>query len=959
MLPSLKKRLRAQERELAVPPTMEGTQSSPSLQDPGQSPQEVPKESIRKEQPPGNLRTESLDVEGVPQHLSGSQDSLVSQMDELRTLVIQMNQWFKSVESRFSSLEARACETQQTNSIVSASQSNPTVLPAACSPSVRSHQIILEAAHTTASPCSVSADSSTEPAPLSSSEQLRSPSITLVYSETEEKALQMLADARAQERNSETAQIPAEVPYQQEDTSSRASPLITPKCETESQILSSTEETALPMITVVRTLDRNFESVLALTGDEESNQQDDSFPRAPPYIAPEYETDPPRLKITEEAAQPITSAVGSQESAEKADREPEKSDQDDLFSGGSAQAYEAEQTPLMAPQLPAPAARQKEAPGRATRLSRRRPTKKRARSSALTSPATSAGTLGHLASSSSAEERPPNKGQRTSIVRQYSTKFKTARCFWKEDVRTGKIGGCVTVERPSTSRKPRGTTPAATSPVTLSCLASSSPEDVRPSNKGRQRSIAWKYFTKKTKFVATCNHCKMDVKTGKEGGCGRVDTAALLSHLKCKHGITLSKVAPPLLPASGSEIQAVERPSTIEQPSRTTPAASDSADSSTEPAPLSSSEQLRSPSSTLVYSETEEKALQMLADAWAQERNSETAQIPAEVPYQQEDTSSRASPLITPKCETESQILSSTEETALPMITVVRTLDRNFESVLALTGDEESNQQDDSFPRAPPYIAPEYETDPPPLKITEEAAQPITSAVGSQESAEKADREPEKSDQDDLFSGGSAQAYEAEQTPLMAPQLPAPAARQKEAPGRATRLSRRRPTKKRARSSALTSPATSAGTLGHLASSSSAEERPPNKRQRTSIVRQYSTKFKTARCFWKEDLRTRKIGGCVTVERPSTSRKPSGTTPAATSPVTLSCLASSSPEDVRPSNKGRQTSIVWKYFTKKTKFTATCDHCKMVVKIGEKGGCGRMGTAALLSHLKRKHGITQ
>ncbi|XP_077186952.1 uncharacterized protein LOC143834214 isoform X2 [Paroedura picta] len=818
MLPSLKKRLRAQERELAVPPTMEGTQSSPSLQDPGQSPQEVPKESIRKEQPPGNLRTESLDVEGVPQHLSGSQDSLVSQMDELRTLVIQMNQWFKSVESRFSSLEARACETQQTNSIVSASQSNPTVLPAACSPSVRSHQIILEAAHTTASPCSVSADSSTEPAPLSSSEQLRSPSITLVYSETEEKALQMLADARAQERNSETAQIPAEVPYQQEDTSSRASPLITPKCETESQILSSTEETALPMITVVRTLDRNFESVLALTGDEESNQQDDSFPRAPPYIAPEYETDPPRLKITEEAAQPITSAVGSQESAEKADREPEKSDQDDLFSGGSAQAYEAEQTPLMAPQLPAPAARQKEAPGRATRLSRRRPTKKRARSSALTSPATSAGTLGHLASSSSAEERPPNKGQRTSIVRQYSTKFKTARCFWKEDVRTGKIGGCVTVERPSTSRKPRGTTPAATSPVTLSCLASSSPED---------------------------------------------------------------------------------------------------------------------------------------------ERNSETAQIPAEVPYQQEDTSSRASPLITPKCETESQILSSTEETALPMITVVRTLDRNFESVLALTGDEESNQQDDSFPRAPPYIAPEYETDPPPLKITEEAAQPITSAVGSQESAEKADREPEKSDQDDLFSGGSAQAYEAEQTPLMAPQLPAPAARQKEAPGRATRLSRRRPTKKRARSSALTSPATSAGTLGHLASSSSAEERPPNKRQRTSIVRQYSTKFKTARCFWKEDLRTRKIGGCVTVERPSTSRKPSGTTPAATSPVTLSCLASSSPEDVRPSNKGRQTSIVWKYFTKKTKFTATCDHCKMVVKIGEKGGCGRMGTAALLSHLKRKHGITQ
>ncbi|XP_015273562.1 PREDICTED: flocculation protein FLO11-like [Gekko japonicus] len=633
MLSWFKKRV--QEGVCEVPPTMEVTQSSASLEDPRQSPLEVPDQSIHGEQPLGNPRT---NIEMILLRLEAGQESLLSEVAQLRTSINQTNEQLKVVESRFSSLEHRICASQQTNSVVLVSASDPRAVPASSSSSFSSQQMILDAAQTAPSPTSpslYSGDTSSGPPP-SSSEQFRNTSSTLRYSEIVEKAHQMRTDAWSQEMNfaSETAHLEAEESDNQEDTSSRTSPLITPECETEPQTLISTEETALPAITAVQSLERISESETALARAEESDQQEDTSSRALPSIAPEYKANPQPLTRTEEAAPPVIAAIGSQEmipESEAAPTEPEESDQQaNNFSGGSAQPYTPEPRPLTSslpetPQAPVLAAMQKKAQGRGALLSRRRSTNKRSSSTALTSTATSAGTRSCLPLLAPADGGPPTKRRRqTSIAWQYFTKQSKyiATCnICGTDVKTGRIGGCGVVgtaallshikrkhgitrekvapaavpeagsniqdvERPSTTESPSRTASTAStsttpSPGTLSCLPSSSPTEVRPPTKCQRTSIAWQYFTKQSKYIATCNICGTDVKTGRIGGCGVVGTAALLSHLKRKHGITRKKVAPAAVPEAGSNIQDVERPTTTESPSRTASTAS----TSTTPSP--------------------------------------------------------------------------------------------------------------------------------------------------------------------------------------------------------------------------------------------------------------------------------------------------------------------------------------------------------------------------------------
>ncbi|KAL8213166.1 UNVERIFIED_CONTAM: hypothetical protein K2H54_061089 [Gekko kuhli] len=679
MLSLLKKRV--QEGVCAIPPTMEVTESSPSLEDPRQSPLEVSGESAHGEQPLGNPGTELLDMEGIPRCSSESeaeQESLLSEMAKLRNSVSQMKKQLKETESRLSSLEDRVCESQQTNSVVSASQSDPRAVPASSLSSFSSQQMILDAAQTAPSPTSpsvYSGDASSKP-PLSSSEQFKNTSSTLRYSEIAEKAHQMHADTWSQEMNvaSETAHLEAEESDNQEGTFSRTSSLITQEYET----LTSTEETALPAITAVRSLERISESETALARAKESDQQEDTSSRALPSIAPEYEANPQPLTSTEETALRVIAAVGSQETnaeRETAHTEPEESDQQaNNFSGGSAQAYTPESQPLMRSLLETPQATaldtmQKEAQERDALLSKRRSTNKRSSSTALTRTSASAGTLSCLPSSPPAKVRPLTKRRQTSIAWIYFTKKpkNIATCrVCAEDVQAGKIGargnvgtaallrhlehkhkipciawkhfkkwskfsaicrfckeivnigkiGCGNVgtaallshvknkhktpqekmeppvgpgaqskmqdaERPTTNESPSSTTSAASTsttntPVMLSCLSSSSPTEVRPPTKGRRTSIVWQHFTELSKFKATCNHCKEDVKIGKIGGCGVVGTAALLSHLKRKHGIIREKVAVSVVLAAASKIQDVEISSTTEGPSGTTSAASTS-----------------------------------------------------------------------------------------------------------------------------------------------------------------------------------------------------------------------------------------------------------------------------------------------------------------------------------------------------------------------------------------------
>ncbi|XP_060094196.1 uncharacterized protein LOC132571423 [Heteronotia binoei] len=426
-------------------------------------------ESLHRQPPPGGPRTAMdmillllREVSKDTKQLRAGQDSLLAEMAELRTSIGQMNQWLDLAETRFSSLEDRACETHQTNSVMSASQSDPTASPSSFS----SHQMILDAVRTAASPGSASVysgDASSEPAPPSS-EHFRTASSTRVYSETEK-----------------TAHIEAEESGQQEDTFWAAS--------TEPQLWTS--------------------------------------------------------KLPE------------------------------------------------TPQPPSLVEMQKEAPWTGTRLSRRRPTKKRSGASAPTSAATSAGALGRLVSSPPKEVMSPTKRPQASIVWRYFTKHPTSKFIAAcnicgVSVKTGKIGGCGRVgtsallkhmksihhiaqekapsvlpaaiskmrtaskmsntRRPSAVERLRRTGSAAsvctaTAEATRRSLASSPPAKVMSLAKRPRASIAWRYFTKHptSKFIATCNICGVDVKTGKIGGCGRVGTAPLLSHIKRIHHIARKK----------------------------------------------------------------------------------------------------------------------------------------------------------------------------------------------------------------------------------------------------------------------------------------------------------------------------------------------------------------------------------------------------------------------------------
>ncbi|XP_077187122.1 uncharacterized protein LOC143834298 [Paroedura picta] len=501
--------------------------------------QSLPEVPLHRQPAPGGPRMESSAMEiilqlfrevskGTKQLLAG-QDSLLSEVAEIKTSIGQMNQWLDLAESRFSSLEDRACETHQTNSIVSISQSDPVGGPAASSSSFGSPQVLLGAAQAAASPPSgCPGDASSEPALPSSSEQFRAASGALVYSETEEKALQMLAEAWSQERTSvgETAQGEAEESGQQEDTFSGESLLSAPECKTERQPLTSTEEKAGQPSDALSSQEKSSE-----------NQSDDT-------------------------------EVGA------------SGEQEDTSHGASPQEYKPEQQPSTSnlpgtpPSLSA-AEMENATSLTATRSSRGRPANKRSSSSASTSSATSAGALGPLASSPPAEATSPASHPRASIAWRYFSKCPTSKFIATcnvcgADVKTGKVGGCGKVGTSAllhhlkrihhiTSRKklpsvlpsaikgrPRRTGSAASASASTSKAAHRSPASSAPTEtmsppKHPRASVAWRYFAKcpSSKFIATCKVCGVDVKTGKVGGCGKVGTSALLHHLKRVHCIVV------------------------------------------------------------------------------------------------------------------------------------------------------------------------------------------------------------------------------------------------------------------------------------------------------------------------------------------------------------------------------------------------------------------------------------
>ncbi|XP_060094006.1 zinc finger BED domain-containing protein 6-like [Heteronotia binoei] len=75
--------------------------------------------------------------------------------------------------------------------------------------------------------------------------------------------------------------------------------------------------------------------------------------------------------------------------------------------------------------------------------------------------------------------------------------------------------------------------PASTSGV---CSAES---ELTPSPPKRRRttSYVWEHFSidNRDRFVVVCNRCRMRVRLGKEGGCGRVGTSAMHKHLQIHH----------------------------------------------------------------------------------------------------------------------------------------------------------------------------------------------------------------------------------------------------------------------------------------------------------------------------------------------------------------------------------------------------------------------------------------
>ncbi|KAL8213167.1 UNVERIFIED_CONTAM: hypothetical protein K2H54_061092 [Gekko kuhli] len=1048
---------------------MEVTVSSASLEDPRQSPLEVPEESIHGEQPLGNPRT---DIGMILLRLQAGQDSLLSEMAQLRTSVNQTNEQLK-------------------NSVTLAPPSDPMGLSTASSPSFSSPQMTLDAAQTAASPASpsvYSGDAPIEPGPLSSSEQFRATSSTRMYYEIEEKAHRMLPDDWLKE--SEAAHIKAEESDQQEDTSSEALSLNTPECETEPQTLTSTEKNFLPVINKVWSL--NSESETAFTWAEESHQQENTSSRTSPLFAPECETEPQPLTSTEEAALPMMAAVGSQKTiaeSETAHTEPEESDQqENNFSGGSAQAYMPEPQPLTSslpetPQDTAPAALPEEAPGRVTQLSRRCFTNKRSSSTALTSTTTSPGTLSCLLSSAPADVGPPTKRRRqTSIAWLYFTqqsKF-TATCgLCEEDVKagktaigivgtgallrhleheheipsivwqnfkkqskfiatcrlceeivtTGKIGcdnvGTATllshlkhkhgitrekvapsvlpgayskiedVERPSTIESSNGTTSAAststtTSPVMLSCLPSSPPADVGPPTKCRQQtSIAWMYFTKQSKNIATCRICEEDVQAGKIGacgnvgtgallrhlehkheipsivwkhfkkwsksittcrlckaivnigkiGCGNVGTAPLLSHLKCEHGITQEKVATSVVPGSESEIQDVGRPSAIRMPSRTTSAASIHTTTSAEmlsclpsapPADVGPpTKHRRQTSIAWLYFKKWSKFIATCGLC------KEIVKI-AKIDCRNVGTAALLSHLKRKHGITREKVAPSLLRGARSVIqdakrpSTIESCSRT--TAAASTCTTTSPVTLSCFPSSPPA-----DVEPSTKRRSQTS---IAWMYFTQRSRFTATCRLCKKD---VKSGKTA--FGVVGTGPLLRHLE----HEHEIPSIVWQNFKKQ--SKFIATCRLCKEIVNIGKIGCgnvgitvLLSHLKCKHGMPQDKVATAMVTGAGSEIQDA-------------------ERPSptegTSRTPSAASASTTtSPVMLSCLPASSPADVRPPTKRcQQTSIAWIYFTKQSKNVATCKVCEEDVQAGKIGACGTVGTGALLKHLERKHKV--
>lgn len=68
------------------------------------------------------------------------------------------------------------------------------------------------------------------------------------------------------------------------------------------------------------------------------------------------------------------------------------------------------------------------------------------------------------------------------------------------------------------------------------CSAESEPAPLQPKRR-KTTSYVWEHFSidNRDRFVVVCNRCRMRVRLGKEGGCGRVGTSAMHKHLQIHH----------------------------------------------------------------------------------------------------------------------------------------------------------------------------------------------------------------------------------------------------------------------------------------------------------------------------------------------------------------------------------------------------------------------------------------
>ncbi|XP_048344880.1 zinc finger BED domain-containing protein 6-like [Sphaerodactylus townsendi] len=68
------------------------------------------------------------------------------------------------------------------------------------------------------------------------------------------------------------------------------------------------------------------------------------------------------------------------------------------------------------------------------------------------------------------------------------------------------------------------------------CSAEPEPSSLQPKRR-KTTSYVWEHFSidNRDRFVVVCNRCRMRVRLGKEGGCGRVGTSAMHKHLQIHH----------------------------------------------------------------------------------------------------------------------------------------------------------------------------------------------------------------------------------------------------------------------------------------------------------------------------------------------------------------------------------------------------------------------------------------